>query len=107
MPDNQQTAALWTRGVLLHDFGVSDKDIEFWMERTPDRSHAGALYYVKAPPGDLTGRSTLDLAKHPNVKFLFADPLTEGVRFYKKIGIYPNAAAHDPGGTVRTFGDGT
>jgi hypothetical protein len=37
-------------GVLLHDFGVSDKDIEFFMERMPDHSHAGTLGF-KAPPG--------------------------------------------------------
>jgi len=121
VPDYQQTAALWTRGVLLHDFGISDKDIEFWMERTPDHSHAGAvgfkappgvtinqipseknigdmvvageldgaLYYIKAKPGDMTDRSTLDLARHPDVKLLFADPHAEGVRYYKKTGIYP------------------
>ena len=30
----QQTSALWTRGVLEHDFGVSQFDIEWYMERT-------------------------------------------------------------------------
>jgi len=50
VPEYQQTAALWTRGVLLHEFGVSDKDVEFWMERTPDHSHAHAVGF-KAPPG--------------------------------------------------------
>jgi 4,5-dihydroxyphthalate decarboxylase len=50
VPEYQQTAALWTRGVLLHEFGVSDKDIEFWMERTPDHSHAHAVGF-KPPTG--------------------------------------------------------
>ena len=36
VPEYQQTAALWARGVLQHEFGVAAKDMEFWMERTPD-----------------------------------------------------------------------
>ena len=34
-------------------------------------------------------RSNVDLASHPDVKTLFPDPLAEGVRFYRKSGIYP------------------
>jgi 4,5-dihydroxyphthalate decarboxylase len=121
VPEYQQTAALWTRGVLLHEYGVSDKDIEFHMERLPDHSHAGAtgfkppagvtikqippekslggmvlsgeldgaLYYIKSRHLDFVDRSTVDLASHPDIKPLFADPLAEGVRYYKKTGIYP------------------
>jgi hypothetical protein len=39
VPEHQQTAALWTRGILQHEFGVSPKDMEFWMgpERNPAR----------------------------------------------------------------------
>src|ERR1700742_1805368 len=40
VPEYQQTAALWGRGVLQHEFGVAAKDMEFWMERTPEMSHA-------------------------------------------------------------------
>ena len=50
VPEYQQTAALWTRGVLEHEFGVSPKDMEFWMERTPEKSHGGATGF-KPPPG--------------------------------------------------------
>jgi 4,5-dihydroxyphthalate decarboxylase len=121
VPDYQQTAALWTRGILFHEYGITDKDIEFWMERTPDHSHAGAvgfkapagvtikqipkeknigemvvsgeldgaLYYIKSRPNDMTDRSTLDLVNHPAVKPLFPDPIAEGVRYFKKTGIYP------------------
>ena len=35
VPEYQQTAALWSRGVLQHEFGVEPKDMEFWMERPP------------------------------------------------------------------------
>jgi 4,5-dihydroxyphthalate decarboxylase len=46
----QQTAALWTRGILEHDFGVSQFDIDWYTERTPDRSHGGATGF-EPPPG--------------------------------------------------------
>src|ERR1700693_3502529 len=42
VPEYQQTAALWARGVLQHEFGVAPKEMEFWMERTPEKSHGGA-----------------------------------------------------------------
>jgi 4,5-dihydroxyphthalate decarboxylase len=110
---------LWSRGVLQHEFGVHPKDMEFWMERTPSRSHGGATGF-KAPAGvtvnqippeksigsmmlageldavifylvdpNLIDRSTVDLRNHPDIKPLFPDPLAEGVRFYRKTGLYP------------------
>src|SRR5579871_3625023 len=50
VPEYQQTAALWIRGVLQNEFGVAPKDMTFFMERLPSRSHAGAVGF-KAPPG--------------------------------------------------------
>ena len=50
VPEYQQTAALWTRGVLQHEFGVEPKDMEFWMERVPEQSHGGATGF-KPPEG--------------------------------------------------------
>src|ERR1043166_4036765 len=50
VPEYQQTAALWTRGILEHDFGVKPKDMQFWMERTPSHSHRGAIGF-SPPPG--------------------------------------------------------
>lgn len=46
--DYQQTAALWTRGILDHDFGVSQYDIDWYMERTPEQSHGAATGFT--PP---------------------------------------------------------
>lgn len=46
----QQTSALWTRGILEHDFGVSQYDLEWWMERTEELSHGGATHF-EPPPG--------------------------------------------------------
>jgi 4,5-dihydroxyphthalate decarboxylase len=119
VPEYQQTAALWTRGVLQHEFGVSAPDMEFWMERVPTHSHAGAVAF-KPPPGvtihqipaeksigsmmasgeiegvihyinkkNLVDRSTVDLFNHPDVKFLFPDPAAEGIRYFRKTNIFP------------------
>jgi len=119
VPEYQQTAALWGRGVLQHEFGVAPSDMEFWMERTPDRSHGGATGF-QPPPGvtvhqipadksigsmmlageldavlhylsgrNLVDRSRADLAHHPDFKYLFADPIAEGIRYYKKTGLIP------------------
>ena len=38
----QQTAALWIRGILEHDFGVSQYNIHWHMERSEEMSHGGA-----------------------------------------------------------------
>jgi 4,5-dihydroxyphthalate decarboxylase len=46
----QQTAALWARGALQHEFDVHPEDLEWFMERTPDRSHGGAVGF-EPPPG--------------------------------------------------------
>ena len=46
----QQTAALWIRGILEHDFGVSQYKIRWYMERSEEMSHGGATGF-KPPPG--------------------------------------------------------
>jgi 4,5-dihydroxyphthalate decarboxylase len=46
----QQTAALWTRGVLEHDFGVSQYKVHWYMERSEELSHGGATGF-EPPPG--------------------------------------------------------
>ena len=119
VPEYQQTAALWARGILQHEFGVSPTEMEFWMERVPSHSHAGATAF-KPPPGvtihqipadkdiggmmlsgeldavlhyltsrNLVDRSRADLDNHPAIKPLFADPAGEGVRYFRKTGIFP------------------
>jgi 4,5-dihydroxyphthalate decarboxylase len=119
VPEYQQTAALWTRGVLEHEFGVAPRDMEFWMERTPSHSHRAAIGFTppagvtinQIPPEknlgsmmlsgeleavihyivnpNLVDRSTADLWHHPAVRPLFPDPVAEGVRYYRKTGIFP------------------
>ena len=119
VPEYQQTAALWARGVLHDEFGIEPRHMEFWMERGASHSHGGALGFT-APPGvtihtvppekslgsmmlageldallhyivdpNLVDRSTADLWNHPAVAPLFADPWAEGIRYYRKTGIFP------------------
>ncbi len=119
VPEYQQTAAIWGRGVLEHEFGVQPREIDWYMERTPDRSHGGATAFAP-PPGvrvtqipantnlgemllrgelhgtllyltnrNLVDRSRADLLADPRFKYLFADRKVEGRRYFAKTGIYP------------------
>jgi len=119
VPEYQQTSAIWSRGILQHEFGVDQRDIEWFMERTPDMSHGGSTGFAP-PPGvklnrippttnigemlvkgeldatllyltntNLVDRSSIDLDREPMVKPLFADGAAEGRRYYAKTGIYP------------------
>jgi len=119
VPEYQQTAALWTRGALQHEFGVRSQDMEFWMERVASHSHRAAVGFT-APPGvvirqippekslggmmlagelhaaihyivnpNLVDRSTADLWNHPDIKPLFPGPAAEGARYYRKTGLFP------------------
>jgi 4,5-dihydroxyphthalate decarboxylase len=45
------------------------------------------IHYIVNP--NLVDRSTADLWNHPAIKPLFPDPLAEGVRYYRKTGIFP------------------
>ncbi|MBP1155404.1 MULTISPECIES: PhnD/SsuA/transferrin family substrate-binding protein [unclassified Paenibacillus] len=48
----QQTAALWSRGVLRHEFGVMPEDMDWYMERTEEVSHGGATKFE--PPAGVS-----------------------------------------------------
>jgi 4,5-dihydroxyphthalate decarboxylase len=119
VPEYQQTAAIWGRGVLENEFGVHPRDIEFFMERVADKSHGGATGF-KPPAGvtvhqipastnigemltageldatllyltdrNLVDRSRIDLSADKRVRSLFPDRAAEGRRYYAKTGIYP------------------
>jgi len=119
VPEYQQTAALWSRGVLKHEFGVEPADIDWWMERTEERSHGGATGFQPPAgvrfnriPGDqsigtlladgkldatllyltdnnLVDRSRITLEGNPDFRLLFPNPAAEGRRYFEKTGIYP------------------
>jgi 4,5-dihydroxyphthalate decarboxylase len=119
VPEYQQTAAVWSRGLLEHEWGVAPRDMEFWMERAPSLSHGGSTGF-QAPPGvtirriapeknigsmmlsgeldatllylvdpNLVDRSTADLWNHPAIRPLFPDPHAEGDRYFRKTGFFP------------------
>jgi 4,5-dihydroxyphthalate decarboxylase len=48
----QQTAALWQRGILEHDFGVSQYKVHWFMERTEELSHGGVTGFT--PPAGIS-----------------------------------------------------
>lgn len=119
VPEYQQTAALWSRAALQHEFGVAAQDVVWYMERPVERSHGGATGF-QPPPGvelkyipadtnigemlvsgeldatllylatpNLVDRSTIDLTQSPVVRPLFPDPVAEGIRYFRKTGVLP------------------
>ncbi len=118
VPEFQQTAAVWVRGILRDEFGFDSRDAQWFMERSPELSH-GAATGFKPPPGyrlqyvaqetdlstmivngdvdaivhwapskNMIDRTTIDPMKSPNVKRLF-DPVAESRRYYAKTGMFP------------------
>jgi 4,5-dihydroxyphthalate decarboxylase len=119
VPEYQQTAALWTRGILMRDFGVKPSDMDWYMERTADRSH-GAATGFRPPAGvsfqyipadktigsmmlndeldatvmykgraTLVDRSTIPFEGNPKVKPLFPDTAAEAQRYFQRSGMFP------------------
>ncbi|MGA2392190.1 MAG: PhnD/SsuA/transferrin family substrate-binding protein [Candidatus Lustribacter sp.] len=119
VPEYQQTANVWNRGILQHEFGVHPTEMEWFMERTPETSHGGATGFIPPPGIRLTyvpvednigemlldgrldallfyafhgneiDRSTIDVKQRPEARMLFPDPEAEGRRYFAKTGIYP------------------
>ncbi|GAA5199963.1 ABC transporter substrate-binding protein [Rugosimonospora acidiphila] len=119
VPEYQQTAAVWTRGALLHEFGVAPEQLTWFMERPPELSHGGATAFAPPTgvqlsyiPGDtnvgemlrvgqldaavvyiahrnLVDRSRSEAGAIGGVRTLFADPRAEGIRYYAKTGLLP------------------
>ncbi len=119
VPEFQQTAAVWERGVLQHEFGVDMRDIHYFMERGGQKSHGATTNFEPAPGVKLTyvaedssiaqmlinheidgtlhyissvnavDRSGVDLHSRPELRRLFPDPIAEGRRYYEKTGLFP------------------
>jgi 4,5-dihydroxyphthalate decarboxylase len=119
VPEYQQTAALWARAALLHEFGVRAQDMEWFMERSEERSHGGATGFQppegvrlqRIPPeksiasmllageidasllyisdSNLVDRSRVDISGNPTVVTLFPNPAAEGARYYAGTGFFP------------------
>jgi 4,5-dihydroxyphthalate decarboxylase len=115
----QQTRAVWARAALAHEFGIDPREVEWFMERTVERSHGGATGFA-APPGirlsyvpaetdigemllrgeldatlyyydqrNLVDRAYTDLRGRAEIRPLFPDPGAEGRRYFAKTGIFP------------------
>lgn len=115
----QQTRAVWARAVLEHEFGVDQRRITWFMERTVERSHGGATGF-RAPEGvdltyippstdignlliageldatlyyyaqrNLVDRALTSLDGRSEIRPLFADAGAEGRRYFDKTGIFP------------------
>ena len=108
VPEYQQTAALWARLALQQEWGVTAQDMDWYMERSQERSHGGAtgfeapkgVKFQYMPEGDdivsMFRAGKIDAAfptfragNRPGIRNLFRDPVAEGGRYYKKTGFYP------------------
>jgi 4,5-dihydroxyphthalate decarboxylase len=117
VPEYQQTAAVWSRAALAHEFNVWPQDMDWVMERSPERSHGGVTGF--SPPGNIKltyadasislsqmlaigdldavivnihARNLVDPGSHvdtSNVRPLFGDPVAEGLRYYAATGLLP------------------
>ncbi len=119
VPEYQQTAAVWARGALQHEFGVTADQMQWYMERPVSRSHGGATRFAPPqgvqlsyiPPDETLGgmlasggldaaivyiaernlvdRTRTAASEIPAVRPLFADPVAEGLRYYRETGLLP------------------
>jgi 4,5-dihydroxyphthalate decarboxylase len=119
VPEYQQTAAVWVRGFLSDEAGVTPSDVTWFMEREAAHSHAhvaGSDFPADVDirhigPGDsiasLLERGELDAALHyiaaktgldrsvrrpdelHGVRRLFPDAAAEIARYYAKSGVVP------------------
>ena len=116
LTEYQVTMALWSRGVLQHEFGVNLKKIDWYVERWGSLSHGAQTAFVppngiriKVVPSGQTLQSLLESGKldailpsfksklnrtdklnfknSNNIRNLFDDPKADAIRYYKKTGI--------------------
>ena len=114
IPEYVQSAALWARGVLQHDFGMDPRQVKWYVERAGADSTGAVLGFT--PPQDIAVEQTpggksltamllaheLDAAlvgriaqtasgddTRSAVRPLFPDVVAEGKRFFEKHGYMP------------------
>ena len=88
VPEYQQTAAVWTRGVLSDDFGFDPQKVDWYMERVPDISHAGITGYeppegisiTQIPPQESIGSRLLDGTLDATLRYLPNENLVDRSR---------------------------
>jgi 4,5-dihydroxyphthalate decarboxylase len=115
----QQTSVVWIRGILQHHYGIDPRELEWYMERRPEKSHGGSTGFV--PPNgirlqyvdeasslaallmdgtidailfypqlnDAIDRKPGDHRTALRARTLLADPAAEGLRYRAATGIVP------------------
>jgi 4,5-dihydroxyphthalate decarboxylase len=104
IPDYQMSMALWTRGILQHEFNILPRDLHWFQTRGERFSHTGAsgtrlpegveLTFANSAESALFASAEVDVSMsfpsaNPGVQTLFSDPQAEATRFYTKTGIFP------------------
>jgi 4,5-dihydroxyphthalate decarboxylase len=103
----QQTATVWVRGMLQHEYGVDLTQIDWFPWKAKDRMEIRAprSYRIQTlPAGSRPDQMLIDgaldalicstifpslLQGHPNVRYLFEDTQRVEMDYYKKTGIFP------------------
>lgn len=102
----QNTAGLWTRGILEDEYGVLVKSVDWFTqdEEPIEFEPPGDLRLQRVSPGrnldEMLVCGDLDAVIYPEtlpsfaggspkVKRLFEDPKSEEIRYYQKTGIFP------------------
>ncbi|MBN9080389.1 MAG: hypothetical protein BGP04_19155 [Rhizobiales bacterium 62-17] len=119
VPEYQQTSAIWSRGIFKDRYGLDQRDVEWFMERVPGKSHGGSTGF-QPPQGvriqqipsttnigemlvkgeldatllyltdkNLVDRSRIDITQDAHIGPMFADNLREGQDYLKDTGIFP------------------
>jgi 4,5-dihydroxyphthalate decarboxylase len=111
VPEYQLTANVWARAILEDDFGVKPSDIH-WIRAGIEDADRPEKITVKLPPGvrldngpaglsisELLIKGEIDgfiaprppshIAGHPNIGWLFPDPIAAGKDYFKRTGIFP------------------
>jgi 4,5-dihydroxyphthalate decarboxylase len=112
LPEYQLTACVWARAILEDDFGVKPSDVtwvrgpiaddsrpekisitlpkDVRLEDGPDGKTISQLLADGEIDGFIAPRAPrLDLRRHPNIGWLFADPTAAAKDYYKRSGIFP------------------
>ena len=99
VPEYQMTASVWLRGVLEHDFGVSQYDINWFMERSEEMSHGGVTGF-QPPEG-------ISFARIPETESLASMILSNQIDAVSGLGAGAGAQGNviDRSSRIRGSGD--
>jgi 4,5-dihydroxyphthalate decarboxylase len=113
IPEYQMTAAVWSRGVLQHEFNLPPEELIWYQERLEDRIRVKIPKEIRLnrlpreksldrmiandeldallvyTPGFGINRSRVDLYNNESTTLLFPDPKSEEARYYQKTGVFP------------------